>query len=391
MTSFLQFMSAPTTRRRGLLTAGWLALAGSVPRVRAAPATRDWRTWPFNRDSPWNMPLGEGARFAQVAGLSSVHAGLNYDDRWTSAVVISRDSDPLVHVLINTTWETSNWGMLARGVPNCGASASQQAEIRAAVQASDKTFTANPWSSLSPRQEIWKLPPSYHPASADFRSIVHFRPGACPSPDTDGLMANFQPDGWVLDTYATIVLANGDIVSGGVASFVDARGDGTGWWNGRRASMIPSFAGLIRTGELAAGHIPHAMAMVISSRFLAPTVTWPAFAFDRNSHAYSGSLPMGSLLGIPPAVDIDTLGLTDTGKVVARAAQNFGIYLVDSTNGDGATLLAELNDPELRWPGWHRDVATVIQSLQLVTNTSQAQPGGPGKRRAPLAPDFAVN
>ena len=28
-------------------------------------------------------------------------------------------------------------------------------------------------------------------------------------------MANFQPDGWVLDTYATIVLANGDIVSGG--------------------------------------------------------------------------------------------------------------------------------------------------------------------------------
>jgi hypothetical protein len=281
--------------------------------------------------------------------------------------------------------------MLARGVPNCGASASQQAEIRAAVQASDKTFTANPWSSLSPRQEIWKLPPSYHPASADFRSIVHFRPGACPSPDTDGLMANFQPDGWVLDTYATIVLANGDIVSGGVASFVDARGDGTGWWNGRRASMIPSFAGLIRTGELAAGHIPHAMAMVISSRFLAPTVTWPAFAFDRNSHAYSGSLPMGSLLGIPPAVDIDTLGLTDTGKVVARAAQNFGIYLVDSTNGDGATLLAELNDPELRWPGWHRDVTTVTQSLQLVTNTSQAQPGGPGKRRAPLAPDFAVN
>jgi hypothetical protein len=63
VTSFQRFTSAPTTRRRGLMTAGWLALAGRVPRVRAAPATRDWRTWPFNRDSPWNMPLGDGASF----------------------------------------------------------------------------------------------------------------------------------------------------------------------------------------------------------------------------------------------------------------------------------------------------------------------------------------
>jgi hypothetical protein len=355
----------------------------------AIDSSRDWRIWPFSKNSPWNTPIGSGARYAAVPGLSSIPAGLNYDDRWTSAVVISTDADPLIEVLVNTSWPMSNWKLLASGKPNCGNTMQDEAAVMDYVRASRDRFQANPWSTLSPTEKNWVLPTLYHEAIRDFPAKVRLKSGSCPSPDTDGLMADFQPNGFVLDTYATIVLANGNIVSGGVASLIDARGDGTGWWNGRRASMLPSFAGLIRKGEIAAGRIPHAMAMVMSSRMLVRRAVWPAFAFDRNSDTYAGTLPMGALLAIPAGVNINESGLTTTGKLLARAAQDYGVYVVDSTNSPGATLLAELNDPEIRWPGWHNDVAILVHQLQQVVNNTAATPGGGGIPRAPLAPDFA--
>jgi hypothetical protein len=367
----------------------WLISLAPARTAQESGGLRNWQTWPFSATSPWNMPIGSDATYAAVPGIQSIPAGLNYADRWTSAVVISTAADPLVNVLVNTSWPTSNWAFLAAGKPNCDNTAADEASIRRYASASTERFPANPWSTLSPVQSEWLLPGSYHKASENFRSMVRLRPGACPSPDTDGLMADFQPDGWVLDTYATIVLGNGDIVSGGVASFIDARGDGTGWWSGRRASMLPSFAGLIRNGEIAAGRIPHALALVMSSSMLARRAVWPAFAFDRNSDAYHGSLPMGALLAIPPNDDISALGLTSIGLTLARAAQDYGAYVVDSTNGNGVTVLAELGDPDLRWKGWQNDVAIIVHHLQLIANNTLKAPGGGGTLRAALAPAFA--
>ncbi len=332
------------------------------------------------------MPVGSAAHYAPVPGLAGLGAGLNFNGRWTSSVVVATQADPTVHVLVNATWPTSNWMFLTHGKPNCGNTPADDAQILSLVHANPKPFPANPWSTLSDVEAHQILPATYHDAHDHFRPMVHAKAGACPSPDTDGLMAVFQPDGWVLDIYASIILSNGDIVGDGLASFIDARGDGTGWWNGRRASMIPSFAGLIRNGELAHGKIPHALAATISTSVLTRQAVWPAYAFDRHADAYAGTLPMGALLAIPTDIDLGTLGLSPTGFVLAKAAQDYGVYIVDSTNGAGMTIMAELNDPDIRWTGWQNDVAAVVHHLQWITNNGASTPGGGGVPRAPLAP-----
>jgi hypothetical protein len=335
------------------------------------------------------MPIGSKAQYAAITGISTLGVGLNYDNHWTSSVVITTTTDPLVHVLVDASlWPNNNWNFLTNGGKNCGNTAADEALIRSYVASSTAVYPANPWSTIStPDSSQWLSPSFYHRADQDFASTTHLRVGACPSPDTDGLMAVFQPNGWVLDTYATIVMSNGDIVGQDVASYIDAKGDGTGWWNGRRASMIPSFAGLIRIGEISNGKIPHAISIIMSPTMLTQQAAWPAYSFDRNS-GYSGTLPMGSLLAIPPSVDISSLGLTASGKVLAKALQDYGAYIVDRGGPGGFVFLAELNNPEIRWDNWRNDVTIVGHTLQLVLNNSAKTPGGGGTPRVPLAPPF---
>ncbi|WP_395815449.1 hypothetical protein [Archangium minus] len=44
---------------------------------------------------------------------------------------------------------------------------------------------------------------------------------------------------------------------------------------------------------------------------------------------------MGAYFAIPPSVDINSLGLSPQGKMVAQAPQDFGAYVTDAT---GATV-----------------------------------------------------
>jgi hypothetical protein len=360
-----------------------------------AQAGRDWRFWPFSRTSPWNQPLGSGARYAYVPSLASISAGLNYSGAWTSSIVIASDTDPSAPILFNTpTGAQSNWTFLTNGGKTCGNTPAKDSRLKSTASKTPP-FPANYYSTLAvPNTNVWLLPSNYQPASLNYTSTAHLPPGACPSPDSDALMAVFQPNGVVLDTYNTIVTSDGVIVTS-MASYVDAKGDGTGASNGRRASMIPSFAGLIRNGEISTGHIPHALAAMVPQNMLHASAVWPAAAFDRSSN-YTGTLPMGSLLAIPATVDLSQLGLSPQGLAIAHAAQDYGVYIVDSDR-DGFTLLAELNDPEIRWeatpttPPWWRDVQIIVNHLQWVVNNSSFAPGGGGTPRAPLAPDFSDN
>jgi len=336
------------------------------------------------------MPIGSGAKYANIPNVTSLGVGLNYGNEWTSSVVITTSSDPMVNVLVNTNWyPNDNWNFLYKGGKTCNNTRSVEATIRNYVANSWAMYSGNPWATIStPDSSQWVLPASYHASISDFNATAHFKLGSCPSADTDGLMAVFQPNGWVLDTYATVVMSNGDIVAEATASYIDAKGDGTGWWNGRRASMIPSFAGLIRTGEIAGGSIPHALAVTISPTELMQQATWPAYAFDHNS-GYSGTLPMGALLAIPPSVSIASLGLTATGKVVAKTLQSYGAYIVDRTAPGGLNFQAELGDPEIRWNGWQNDLTIIGHHLKWVTNNSSTNLGGGGTPLAPLAPPFS--
>jgi hypothetical protein len=75
--------------------------------------------------------------------------------------------------------------------------------------------------------------------------------------------------------------------------------------------------------------------------------------------------------------------------VIARAAQDFGVYVVDR-GGAGITILAELGDPDIRWEGrgveppWWKDLEIIKNALQQVTNNSATTRGGGGTLRVPL-------
>ena len=366
------------------------ALLGAVvaATLAAAPASaRDWRTWPFTRTSPWNMPIGSNARYADIPGMSSLGVSLNYDGHWTAKVAVAKSGDPKATMLFSpAVGSNSTWAFLNGGGKPCGNSASTDAWLAGAASTT-LLYPANYYSTLStPDTSKWLLPPDYHHAMQDFRPSFLLPPGTCGSPDSDGFLSVVQPDGWVLDVYASVVLS-GNRVLGTMGSFIDARGDGTGWWSGRRASMLPSFAGLIRTGELASGRIPHALAVQMSPGMMKNQADWPAYAFDRNS-GYGGTLPMGALLAIPPDVDVTKLGLTPRGVVLARAAQDYGVYIVDRGGGNGMNFLAELGNPDIRWTNDWQDLAIVKNHLKQVTNNTRSTPGGGGTPRVPLAPPF---
>ncbi len=355
------------------------------------PAVRDWRYWPFSDTSPWNHPIGKLARYADIDGLGKLAAGINYDDRWTASIAIATRNDPVVPV---SFYGGDLWKFLAGGGSVCRNPADDELMLRES-STPEVLFPGNFYSTISsPDSSVWILPPDYKPAATSYWRTAYLPPGSCASPDTDGLMAVFQPNGWVLDLYEGIVLSDNSIIAA-MASYVDARGDGTGWWNGRRASMLPSFAGLIRKGEIASGLIPHALAAVLSPTMLKQEAVWPAYAFDRHS-GYSGTLPMGALLAIPPQVNLDALGLSREGKVIARAAQNYGVYIVDRGGEGGMTFLAELGNREIRWEGSSRTLASwqelliIKNQLKHVTNNSAETPGGGGELLAPPAPPFGI-
>lgn len=369
-----------------------LVIALAAPLLGQSPSVRDWRYWPFTQNSPWNMPIGSGAQYAPVSGLGTLPSGLNYNDAWTSSIVIATSSDPVSPIVFKpAVGASSNWNFLSSGGKVCGNSAPVEAELMANV------FTAVPFqwnyysTTVATNSNLWSIPSTVQPATVKYTPSVHLPRGACPSPDMDALMSVFQPNGLVLDTYNTVVTSGGTIISS-MASFVDARGDGTGLSNGRRASLIPSFAGLIRKGEIGTGSIPHALAAEMPQSMLQPKAVWPAMAFDRNN-SYTGRLPMGALLAIPSWVDIDTLGLSPQGRIIAQAAQDYGVYVVDS-DGAGITFLAELDNPEIRWDGnssyppWWRDMELIVANLEQVTNNTPSTPGGGGARRVPMAPPF---
>lgn len=338
-----------------------------------ADGRRDPRYWPFSQNSPWNMPLGSLANYSPVSRItgSTIYGGINYGGAWTTAVAIASLNDKKATLYFNT----NTFAFLSMSGKVCGNSPSSEAKLTS--QASTTLFfEKNPYST-DPTSV-------YHDIHDHYSSEFFLPEGVCASPDTDAHLAIYQPDGWVLEAYNAIRLSNGNIVCQ-IGSYVDPTDEGTGAANGRKASMFPNFAGLIRTGELTSGRIPHALVATVPSSVLFAEAVWPALAYDTNNK-YTGTVPMGSLLAIPAAVDVTKIGLSEVGVVVARAAQDYGVYVGD-TGGEGITIQAELGNPDLAHVGVD-DPTIIVRKLQRVTNNSATTRGGGGVPRAPLAPPF---
>jgi hypothetical protein len=106
---------------------------------------------------------------------------------------------------------------------------------------------------------------------------------------------------------------------------------------GATASSLPRIGGTITVAELRRGRINHALALDLPAP-RAGTFAWPAQRTDGTGPATA--LPEGARLRLDPDVDVDRLRLTVVGKMIARAAQQYGVVVRDQTH-QGISLFAE--------------------------------------------------
>lgn len=104
-----------------------------------------------------------------------------------------------------------------------------------------------------------------------------------------------------------------------------------------RGSGIAFAAGVIWPEELASGRIQHALAFnsssVKSGGPVAPATDSDG-AIDRDD-----AIPEGARVQLDPSLDLDSLDLTDYERTIARALQEYGMFLVDSGGEDGGMAL----------------------------------------------------
>jgi hypothetical protein len=294
------------------------------------PATRIAALWPFSAESPWNTPLGRDAAFAAE------------DDPRTLAV---RDGGASV-----------NAGQFSHPVYRATEDAPEQD-----VHTQDGVVR-------------YRIPEDAQPALPPWGGDQY----------TDAHLHVVDPSGRYLDECFHMRRRGDGAWQCGFHQRIDLFGDGVSD-GGTRAYGGSAIGGLIRVEELEAGLIPHVLAFAMPNERMLQGPVWPATRQDNDDDDYTGPVPMGSLVAIPPDVDLAALDLTPGGMVLARALQDYGAYLVD-----GSRQFVFYAEPVLEdHPAVHemRADADLIQSLLLpVLDNSPTSVGGAGARRAVPAP-----
>ena len=291
----------------------------------SAPATsqqtpRDPALWPFSINSPFNTPVGTGAQFAS-------------------------DNDSRSQAMRNL----------------------------------DANINAGSWSI-----------PVYTASSSDPFTTVNGSTFQIPSNATPSLPYGGDQNLLVIDPTHRYVdemwsaSGSGSYWSAGYHVRNDITGPGIGN-GGVRAAGVSSLGGLIRNWELYFGSIRHALAMALPRSLQQPGSVWPAESEDYDARStYGGNIPIGTLFAIPSSVDLNSLGLTPQGLVVARALQQFGAYDLDSADGN-AVFYAEPT-AEGSIGNARGDISKLVKLLRPITNNTAGSVGGGGSPTAPTAP-----
>lgn len=141
---------------------------------------------------------------------------------------------------------------------------------------------------------------------------------------------------------------------------------------GRGAGM-PYLAGLVRPWEIEQGHIDHALAFAYGSPSSA--FVWPASKSD--GVGFLGTdVPEGARLQLDPTLtdaDFTALGLSAPAKVIAKALQQYGMYVVD--NGGSSKIYLE----DRITAGWDSSITrNLVSNIPLAKFRVVAAPAAPG-------------
>jgi hypothetical protein len=148
-------------------------------------------------------------------------------------------------------------------------------------------------------------------------------------------------------------------------------GDGAPAEYGSRGAGVPYYAGLIRPWEIRQGRIEHAIA------FGYPTpardrCVYPASKTDgRSDLPYA--IPEGARLQLDPSLteeDFDRMGLDRTGKIIARALQEYGMILID-ISGRPKIIAENLDDNPLAGEQWSDpDIKLTDKTISAIPYTA---------------------
>jgi len=359
--------------RRQAIKAGCAGVAvAMIPRAgRAAPALPAMQT-----DSPWRSLFAyDPTRTYNEVNLSAL-AYPHFSNWYNSldvAIHAAGSTTPIIKIFYNPNcWSKLN-SKTWRHQEN---SAAVEKEIRAGCNGNFLGYQMNMYSTTNPDGNSYAEPVLRFKKRTDpFWSLsARVAKTARPAQNSDGYMAVLQPDGWVLETMATIKMANGDVVCM-FAGFSNPRGRCDGSAGGRRASLVPNYAGVLRSGELSSGEIKHALAVGLGPEALAKAIRYPAYTMDRNPFNYAGTVPMGALLAIPPGVNLSGVSFkTSQGRTIAKAAQKYGMYVVDRSGPKGLNIIAETGATDVPGYSWSlmSDLLIVRNMLRLTTKPTPA-------------------
>jgi hypothetical protein len=241
----------------------------------------------------------------------------------------------------------------------------------------------------------YAVAPAYPTFNGSTNGLVNYRipAGATPAVGSDAHMHVVDSDGRTLhETWLFSGRGGDSSCSAAGYAQTDLYGSGIspidGVNIGMRAYGGSSIGGLIRTWEVQAGQIRHPLAVALFDGVqLKQGWVWPATQEDSGNGDYGGLIPMGSLVAIPPSVNLSTLGLSPSGLVLARAFQDYGAYIVDTS--DGFSVYAEPSSAPLL-SAMRADLDKIREQLQVVTNNGPLSVGGGGTPRVALAPPLGT-
>lgn len=347
----------------------------TVARSQTVPTCRDSKVWPFAQNSIWNIPIGSGASYVDAKFVLPQN-GYGAEEN----VIIMTPEAPLrtLMAMSGGGWDGGSQQ------PRCDSSGQAMYGGNQFPVPND-FVTLNRLSGGTPNASAAIL-------DRDGKTIYQNQPFTICS--AGGTMLSKYP-------YQEDNILTGDGIKG-------AQG----------GSGMSSLGGAIRVNEMVSGGvIRHALKLVVFGEENLHFDTgsdigyrWPAWKHDSGakpgscpggSNQYCGTnaaLKMGALLALSPSVDINSLGLqTESARMIARALQDYGGYVVDNSAWSHVGIAVEFgpagegNAKMNSLGGFNKsDLDKIFSRLSVVNNNTSSSIGGGGTPRVALAPPFCA-
>ncbi len=294
----------------------------AVPRRPIAPVAAAFR--PFSATSPWNTPVPPNPKLAP-------------------------DSDALIADLA----ASSQWPFLTVNIEQYGIPV-YFADRRTPRQKVKVTRVGG--LGFERRDVEVPIPPETTPAVGTDKHVCIVDKQT--NQEWDFWEAAKTPGGWTCS-----VCAMADLAGNGVRPPAAAGA----WWmgHGARACGFPLMAGLISVDEMRRGRIDHALVIAyphIRSRYYTPPASTAQATTDQA--VSTRGIPCGGRIQLDPALDLGALGLSPSGRIIARALQQYGAFVGDFSGA--VSLYADASpSAQVAWKAGLLDTYEVKNQIDL--------------------------